>query len=329
MRGQTVLVTGATGFLGAHFAEELVARGATVLCPCRSGDLGRLSASDRLRPFRLDLLDRAGLHRLVAAYDVDLIVHCAAVDGMPEDKRLRAGTMIDENMRMVSNVLDCARRYGVADTVLVSSSDIYATSVPWPIRETEDHRTGMRYVRDGFYLSKVYAEILAEQFAEEHGMRVHLPRPASVYGPWDDFGPSSLRLVPRLISRVHAGEEVEIWGSGEQTRTFVYVADVVRTVLAMVEHPSHRVVNVGTGERISVLGLATLVGELLDRPVRVRTEPGRPAGRSSRDLDLTRMGEIAGITPVELREGLRRTVDWYRRSRPQLAGDLHDVPAVS
>lgn len=328
LRGRTVLVTGATGFLGAHLAGELVARGATVLCPCRSGVLA-LPPHDRLRPVRLDLLDRTGLARLVTSYEVGLIVHSAAVDGTPEDKRLRAGTMIDENVRMVSNVLDSARRGGVADTVLVSSSDIYAGSVPWPIRETEDHHTDMRFAQDGFYLSKVYAEVLAEQYAQEHGMRVHLPRPASIYGPGDDFGPRSLRLIPRLISQVHAGEEVEIWGSGEQTRTFVYVTDVVRTVLAMIEHPVHRVANIGTAEQVSILALAQLVGEALGMPVRIRTDPGKPAGRSSRDLDLTRMREIDGRPPVPLLEGLRRTVAWYRRSAAQLAGDLHDVPAVS
>ncbi|WP_394618810.1 NAD-dependent epimerase/dehydratase family protein [Lentzea sp. JNUCC 0626] len=328
LRGRTALVTGATGFLGAHVAEELVARGATVLCPCRSGVLS-LPPHDRLRPVRLDLLDRSGLARLVAAYDVDLIVHSAARDGTPEDKRLRAGTMIDENVRMVSNVLDSARRGGVADTVLVSSSDVYAGTVPWPVRETEDHHTDMRFAQDGFYLSKVHAEVLAEQYAAEHGMRVHLPRPASIYGPGDDFGPRSLRLIPRLISRVRAGEEVEIWGSGEQTRSFVYVTDVVRAVLAMVEHPQHRVANIGTGEQVSVLELARLVGEALGRPVRIRTDPARPEGRSSRNLDLTRMRQIDGTEPVLLREGLRRTVAWYLGSAAELADDLRDVPAVS
>ncbi|WVH82891.1 hypothetical protein V1227_09110 [Lentzea sp. DG1S-22] len=107
------------------------------------------------------------------------------------------------------------------------------------------------------------------------------------------------------------------------------MTDVVRTVLAMVEHPVHRVANIGTGEQVSVLALARLVGEALGRPVRLKTDPGKPEGRSSRNLDLTRMREIDGTAPVPLREGLRRTVAWYRRSAAELADDLRDVPAVS
>ncbi|MFI2214187.1 NAD-dependent epimerase/dehydratase family protein [Streptomyces sp. NPDC020141] len=318
--GRTVLVTGVAGFIGSHFAEGLLARGARVIGLYRRDNrkvLAQLPATDRLRTVRLDLLDEAALNEVVAAEPdgVDAVVHCAALTGNAAFRRERPATVLDANMRTVSNVLGCARRHGTADVVLLGSGEVYLSATDRPTREEDDFRTFMKYAPDGYYLSKSYAEILAETYGEEYGMRVFRPRLTSIYGPRDNFEADTDRVVPRMFARAAAGEEIEIWGDGAQTRTYLYVTDLVDATLRMVEKDVHRIVNMGTPEAVSPIALARLVCGALGRPERYVLDREKSGGRPNRTFDLAKMREIADFRPRDLREGLRLTAAWYREHR--------------
>lgn len=319
--GKTVIVTGGTGFMGSHFTERLLGLGATVLCLHRRdnrGVLPQLPATDRLRPVRVDLCDEAAVRAVFAGAPngVDAVVDCAAITGGPDERRAtRAATILDTNVRITSQLLRCAREFDVEDTVLLSSSDIYLTPTERPTREEDDFRAALPYDTDGYYLAKNYTEILAESYRIEHGMNVFLPRPTSVYGPRDNFEADSARVVPRMFAKAVAGEEIEIWGDGSQTRTYMYVTDMVDAVLRMVEAGKHQVLNIGTEETVSVRRLAELVCAALGRPERIRLDPTKPGGRASRTLDLGRLGDVMDFAPRSLEEGLRLTAEWYRRHR--------------
>jgi nucleoside-diphosphate-sugar epimerase len=105
---------------------------------------------------------------------------------------------------------------------------------------------------------------------------------------------------------------VQIWGDGSQRRSFVYVTDLVRATLRMVETNKYHTMNVGTAESVSIRELASLLAELLGQPARVVLDRNRPPGPMQRILETSRMDEIAGFTPRPLRSGLRDTVEWYR-----------------
>ena len=315
--GKNVVVTGGLGLIGSHFAEELVAAGASVTLPYRRdnrGVLAQLPQTSRLRPVRLDLLDTEQFAALFETMDrpVDLVVHAAVVSGTMEVRLDQPGHILDTNMRAVSNVLNCARDYSVPEVVLLSSSDIYLSPSSIPIREDDDFHRQMYYSRDGYYLSKNYAEILAEAYRAEYGINIFLPRLTSVYGPRDNFEPDTDRVVPTMFAKVLAGEEIAIWGDGSQTRTYMHVTDLVRAILDMVECNKYQTLNIGTTETVSVLNLAKMICAALDRPERIRIDPGRSGGRPSRTLDVTKLEEIISFAPRSLREGLDETVRWYR-----------------
>ncbi|KAB2346163.1 NAD-dependent epimerase/dehydratase family protein [Actinomadura rudentiformis] len=318
--GKTVVVTGGAGFIGSHIVEQLLEREASVICLYRRdrrGVLAQLPDSSRLRTAQLDLRDEDALSAVfeLARGGVDAFFHCAAVSGSVEFRRDHSGQILDTNMRVTSNVLKVARTHGVPDVALLSSSDIYLNPETYPIHEDDDFTRQMKYVPDGYYLSKVYAEILAETHRIEYGTNIFLPRLTSVYGPRDNFEPDTDRVVPSMFAKVMAGQEIEIWGDGSQTRTYMHVTDLVRAVLRMVEVGKHHVLNIGTSEIVTVHDLARLVCEALEEPERIRFDPARSGGRPNRTLDVGRLYDVIDFEPRSLRDGLRDTVEWYRRHR--------------
>ncbi|AXB43287.1 NAD-dependent epimerase/dehydratase family protein [Amycolatopsis albispora] len=326
--GKTVVVTGGLGFLGSHFTEELLAAGAEVVSLHRNDSFGRLQqlrrvpGAERLRPLRVDLLDENELRAAFrfCAPRVDAVFHCAALDGNSEFKVKNSARILDLNLRYTSNLLNCARDCGVGDVVLISSAEIYCTDSPAPITEEDDFRRTMRYSTNGYFLSKVFGEVLAELFRAQFEMNVFLVRPTNVYGPRDGFHGPVNRVIPSMLARIAAGEEIEIWGDGSQVRSFVYVTDMVRATLEMVAADRYRTFNIGSTESVAIVELARTLAEMLGEPERIHLRPDKPAGPSARRLDVGRMTEVISFVPRPLREGLAETVRWYQERQLATSG---------
>lgn len=325
--GKTVIVTGGAGFIGSHFIEELLARQVNVVCLYRRdnrGALGQLPVTDRLHLVKIDLLDYDAMRALFQEVTpgIDAIFHCAVVSGSMKFRYDHSAQILDTNMKMTSNILNCARSHDVPEVVLLSSSDIYLAPSVGPIREDDDFKKQMYYSPDGYYLSKSYEEILAEAHRSEFGMNIFSPRLTSVYGPRDNFEVDTDRVVPSMLAKVVAGQEIEIWGDGRQTRTYIYVTDLVQAIFQMVEKNKYQTLNVGTTETVSVLELAQLVCAAFGQPERIRFNLERSGGRQSRTLDVGKLYGIIDFEPRSMRDGLNKTVEWYRRYRGPLARAL-------
>lgn len=291
---KTVVVTGAGGFIGSHVVETLLATDTRVIALYRT-DPPPFTAPN-LQTFPLDLLDENELRAVLryAAPNAHTVIHTAAMDGNAAFKRDNTALIFDTNLRIGSNVLNCARDSGVENVVLVSSAEASVES------------------DNGYALSKSVVELLAEQYRKQYGMRIFLPRPSNVYGPRDKID----RVIPAMITRIASGQDVEIWGDGSQTRSFVHVHDVVAAILGMVDSEIDAL-TVATRETISILELARTLCALLDVPERVRLDLTKPTGAPARAFDTTRMYEL--VTPRPLRQGLGETVTWYRSTLPLAA----------
>jgi nucleoside-diphosphate-sugar epimerase len=313
--GKTVVVTGGTGFIGSYFVEELLARQAYVICLYRH-PLSRPPATDRLWNIRVDLSDEVALRRVFerARRGVDAVIHCAAMWGSAGFRYDHPATVFEANFRPVANVLKCAQEHGVTEVVLLGSGEVYRSSETRPLREEDIFLADTQHTTDGYYLAKVYEEMLADTYRREHGMNVFRPRLTGVYGPRDNFAPGADRVIPTMMARAAADQEIVIWGDGSQTRTYIYVTDLVHAVLQIVERNKHHTVNVGTAETVSLRQLAHLVCAALAKPDRITFDPEKPTGRSSRTLDLSRLDGIVDFRPRDLHQGLWQTADWYRRT---------------
>jgi dTDP-4-dehydro-6-deoxy-alpha-D-gulose 4-ketoreductase len=318
--GKTVMVTGGLGFIGSHFVEELLSSGAKVICLYRTAnqDTSFLPVTSRLSLVQLDLLDRAELMAACKyiAPKIDTLIHCAALDGNTEFKLQNAARILDSNLRMTSNVLGCAHETQVDNVILISSAEIYSPTAKSPILEEDDYKKQLGYRENGYVLSKIFAEVLAELHKKQFGMNIFLPRPTNVYGPRDNFDEATNRVIPSMMKKIAAGQPIEIWGDGSQTRSFIYVKDLVKATLKMIELNKQGVINMATKDQVSIIELARMICELHNSTERIHLDNSKPTGVQGRELNTERLYSMIDFDLTPLKKGLEQTFQWHSNTKP-------------
>ena len=308
LAGQTVLVTGAGGFLGRHLVRRLHAAGAGKILEPRQRDF--------------DLTVERDVERLFAAGPVDLVIHAAACVGGIEFNRRNPGEIFYRNVLLNALVLEHARRAGVGKFVGIGSVCAYPEHTPVPFRE-EELWNGYPEPTNGPYgLSKRSMLAQGQAYRAQYGFNaVHLLM-MNLYGPGDNFDPVSSHVIPALIRRFDAAErtgvsEVSVWGDGRATREFLFVDDAARGVLLAAErYDDGEPVNLGAGFEISVRDLALLIAELTGYRGGVSFDASKPAGQRRRMAEVSRAKREFGFeAEVGFREGLELTIAWYRERR--------------
>jgi CDP-glucose 4,6-dehydratase len=311
---RTVLVTGATGLLGGHLAAALLARGDRVVVLLRDVVpdclLVRSGALARCVQVRGDLTDLRGVERALVEHGARTVFHLGAQTIVGVGKRDPLETW-ESNVRGTWNVLEAARRHGV-DAVAVASSDkVYGESDDLPYRESHP-----LLAQSPYDASKAAADVCARSYAASYGLPVVVLRCGNLYGPGDlHFS----RLVPDMLRARLRGERPVIRSDGLAIRDFLYVEDAVALYLAAAERAGERGI-VGTafngsfGEGVRVLDAVAAIDEAVSvhepRP-EVRGE-AHDEIRAQR-LDSGRAQRVLGWRATTgLREGLARTVPWYR-----------------
>lgn len=310
------LVTGASGFIGSFLTRRLVTEGWDVRAVDNllRGSRGRLHDVAGAIDFReIDVRDEEAM--TAAARGVDVVFHLAAVNGT-ENFYKRPELVLDVGIRGALAVVNACRRAEVGDLVVASSAEVYqdAETVPTPedVALRLPDSLNPRYSYGG---SKIATELIAFNYAREHLRKVQVFRPHNIYGPdmgWKHVIP---QLVTRALRLVESGGpmQMEILGSGSATRAFCYVDDAVDGILTMYRRGEHRqIFHIGTSEEISVLRLAETIGELLGTQIDIIPSEEPSGSVMRRSPDVTRL-QLLGYRPkVALRDGLARTMDWYR-----------------
>jgi nucleoside-diphosphate-sugar epimerase len=315
-QGKTVLVTGGSGFLGSHLVQALAEEGAVVISVSRN-ESPLAAASDtsgEVRSFQADLLNPSEIAALCkyTVPSIDVVVHCAALDGNAEYKRKYPAEIVANNLRFATNVLEAARLSGINEVVLVSSAEIYSHDVSNPVAESDDFTKSFTYPSDGYVLSKVMIEMLGNVYAEQFGLRIYVPRPTNLYGPGDLSGKERGRVIPTMLDNILAGRAIHIWGDGQQSRSFIHVDDAARAIMQMVEKRRVGPLNIATSEMITIEGLAQLLFTLTESPQSLEFDRSKPTGHRDRVLDLRSLYNFLDFEPRPISRGLEETTAWYK-----------------
>ena len=315
LRGQRVLVTGADGFIGSHLVEALLAEGCRVTAFVyynsfdSRGWLDTLPAEarDSFDVFAGDVRDPNGVRTALRGQDI--VFHLAALIGIPYSYH-SPDSYVDTNVRGTLNVLQAARDLGTARVIVTSTSEVYGTARRIPIDETHPLQGQSPYSA-----TKIGADKLAESFNLSFGTPVVTARPFNTYGPRQ----SARAVIPTIITQLLAGRRTVSLGDLSPTRDLNFVTDTCAGFLALAacDDAVGRTVNLGSGREISIGDLAKLIGEVADIPLELDSveERRRPAGSEVERLlaDTSLVRDLTAWAPrVPLREGLERTLEWFR-----------------
>ncbi len=305
------LVTGGAGFIGSHLTEALVRRGERVRV-ADNVSTGRWSNLDHLRGVERvegDLADLDVARRAVEG--VEYVLHQAAIPSVPRSVK----DPVESNRANIDatlNVLVAARDAGVKRLVYAGSSSAYGNTATLPKREDMPPSPLSPYA-----LQKLVGEQYCDLFRELYGLSTVTIRYFNVFGPRQDPSSPYSGVISLFISALLDGRPPTIYGDGEQTRDFTYVANVVDGVLRACHAPAAAgVFNVATGTRISLNELFRTLRGLVGSTLEPTYGPPRAGDVRDSQADLTRAKTVLGYTPiVPLAEGLARTVEWYRDAR--------------
>jgi GDP-L-fucose synthase len=310
LKDKKIVVTGGAGFLGSAVMETLARAG------CSKDAL----VAPRKREF--DLTHESDVRRMYDTHRPQVVLHLAAVVGGIGANRANPGSFYYENMVMGAMLMEHARQAGVEKFVAIGTICAYPKFTPVPFKE-EDLWSGYPEETNAPYgIAKKALLVQAQAYRAQYGFNAIYLLPVNLYGPRDNFDPASSHVIPALIKKFVEAQErgddvVEVWGTGRATREFLYVDDAAQGIVRAAEHyDGAEPVNLGAGFEISIKDLAELVARLTGFQGRLVWNTSQPDGQPRRCLDTARAERYFGFraqTPFE--EGLRRTIEWYRRTR--------------
>jgi len=317
-KNKKVLITGGTGFIGSRVVEKLVERGSSVsvLDNFQTGKRSNLSkVKDLVEIIRGDC--RNDHDALMACKNKDIVMNLAArVEGIEFNKTHQA-TQMSENMLIAAVMIEAGRKANVERFLVVSSACVYSRDCSVPTPESEGFLGEPEPANGGYGWAKRMGEKLGEYYARQFGMKVGIVRPYNCYGPRDHFDPLPTHVVPALIKRVFNGENpVKVWGTGKQTRAFLYVDDLAEgMILGIEKYPVADPINLGTDEEISIKGLVEKIIKLSRKDLEIEFDTTKPDGSMRRNSDNSKAKEKIGFTAeISLDEGLRKTIQWYKKT---------------
>lgn len=310
--GARVVVTGGAGFLGRAVVERLRERGvASVLVPRRS---------------EYDLTLAGDVVRLYRDARPDIVLHLAAEVGGIGANQANPGRYFYSNMAMALHMIEEARRHGLSKFVQVGTICSYPKHTPVPFREEELWNGYPEETNAPYGIAKKAALVMLDGYRRQYRLRSAYLLPVNLFGPWDNFDPRTSHVIPALIRKCHEAiirndSSIECWGTGGASREFLYVDDAAEGVVRAAERiDDPEPINLGTGSEIAIRDLVSLIASLMGFTGQIRWDATKPDGQPRRCLDTQRAARLLDWRAmVPLREGLSRTIGWYRTQMSQRA----------
>lgn len=303
LKNKKVLVTGGHGFLGKALVPLLNAEGADPIIFKRS---------------EYDIRVGSDVKRLFEATSPDIVIHTAAHGGGIGHMKEHPGSIYYDNIMMNSLMVEYSRLYKVEKFVGVGTVCSYPKFSPVPFKE-EDLWNGYPEETNAPYgLTKKMMLVQQQAYETEYGLRSNHLLLVNMYGPNDDFDPSTSHVIPAMLMKFEKAKseglpEVVCWGTGKPTREFLYVEDAARAiVLAAKKCSTSAPINVGSGHEISIKDLSALIAKLFEYNGNIVWDTSKPDGQPKRRLDTSKaFKEFEFKAKTNIKEGLTSTINWH------------------
>ncbi|NER21538.1 MAG: GDP-L-fucose synthase [Symploca sp. SIO1B1] len=301
-----ILVTGGSGFLGRQVVTQLQQAGA---------DQQKITIP---RSQDYDLRSLEGCQRVVEEQDV--VIHLAAHVGGIGLNREKPAELFYDNLMMGTQLIHTAYQAGIEKFVCVGTICAYPKFTPVPFKEDALWDGYPEETNAPYGVAKKALLVQLQAYRQQYGFNGIYLLPVNLYGPEDNFDPSSSHVVPALIRKVYQAQQkgektLPVWGDGSPTREFFYSTDAARgIVMATQDYNEPEPVNLGTGSEISIRDLVQLICELMSFEGEIVWETDKPNGQPRRRLDTQRAKEAFGFTAqMDFKQGLKNTIEWYRQ----------------
>lgn len=265
----------------------------------------------------LDLRDQAAVHEFFRSEHPEYIFLAAAKVGGILANSSYPAQFIYDNLMIATNVIHAAYTFKAKKVLNLGSSCIYPKFAPQPLREEYLLTGPLEETNCAYAVAKIAAIALCDHYRAQYGCDFISAMPTNLYGPGDNFDLRSSHVLPALMSKIVAAQQVaaptvEIWGSGTPLREFMYVDDLVDACMFLMESFSEPgPINIGTGQEISIKGLVLLLKDIIGYDGGLSFDSSKPDGTPRKLLDVSRLRDAGWQAKVDLREGIERTYHWY------------------
>ncbi len=306
-KADKIYVAGHQGLVGSALVRQLVVAGYTNLVTATFQEL--------------DLRDQLAVTAFLRRERPQVVILAAArVGGIRANMQFPADFIYD-NLAIQTNVIHAAYQYGVQDLLFLGSSCIYPRECPQPIVPSALLTGPLEVTNESYAIAKIAGIKLCQAYNRQHGTRYRVAMPTNLYGPHDNFDLSTSHVLPALLAKFLAAKkekqkEVMIWGTGKVRREFLYVDDLARALILLLERPlQDTLVNVGAGYDVTIADLAKEIAQVTGYEGTICFDAMQPEGTPRKLLDSSVITALGWHPTISLSEGIWRTMVWYEEHK--------------
>ena len=306
LAGRRVWVAGHRGMVGQALVRRLAREGCELIEAPRD---------------RVDLRRQGAVEAWMGEARPDLIFVAAAKVGGIHANDTRPAEFLYDNLMIEANIIEAARHAGTSKLVFLGSSCIYPKMAPQPIREDALLTGPLEPTNEWYAVAKIAGIKLCQAYRQQYGLDFISAQPTNLYGPFDNFDLTSSHVLPALIRKAHEAKladaaDFTIWGSGTPQREFLHVDDLADALVFLAkEYSGAEIVNVGSGQEVSIGDLAELVGRVVGFDGRIIRDSSKPDGTPRKRLDTGKLESLGWQASIGLEQGIQEVYRWFVENR--------------
>ena len=308
LRKKRIVITGSKGFLGSYLTKNLQNRGCKYIFALGKEDY--------------DLKNSEHVKKLLKDISPEIIIHLAAVVGGIGANRENPGKFFYDNIKMAIELIEQSRLSNVEKFVAIGTICAYPKFTPVPFKESDLWNGYPEETNAPYGLAKKMMLVQLQAYRTQYNFNGIFLLPVNLYGPGDNFDPTSSHVIPALIKKCYEAvknnsSEISVWGTGKATREFLYAADCAEAIaLAAEKYDKAGPVNIGSGFEISIKDLVKLICKLMNYKGEINWDSSKPDGQPRRCLDTSKAKSEFGFSAqTNFENGLKSTIDWYIKEK--------------